>query len=105
VTGTSAVTALRMIGSLALVLALVAMLSRGLRGRSFQATKARGPLEVLARQGLARNASVVVLRAADRGLVLGVSYENSGDAIRESMLLVQTNAKGGLDEVAVIPLG
>jgi flagellar protein FliO/FliZ len=65
--------AARVVASLGVVLAIVAFLARGNAKRLLSGRRAAAPLEVLARQSLARNASVVVLRTADRALVLGVT--------------------------------
>jgi flagellar protein FliO/FliZ len=63
----------RVVASLGAVLALLAFLARGNAKKLLTGRRAASPLEVLARQGLARSASVVVVRAADRALVLGVT--------------------------------
>ncbi len=58
--------------SLGAVLGLIALLGRGAR----RGIGGRGPVkevDVVARQGLARNASVVVVRAAGRVFLLGVT--------------------------------
>lgn len=67
----------RLIVSLGIVLALMAVLAKVLRNRVMpgmgRTAVRRDALQVLARQPLSRSASVVVVRAADRTLVLGVS--------------------------------
>lgn len=67
----------RLIISLGIVLALMAVLAKILRNRVMpgmgRTAVRRDALQVLARQPLSRSASVAVVRAADRTLVLGVS--------------------------------
>lgn len=67
----------RLVISLAIVLAIMAVLARVLRSRVMpgvgRSAVRRDALQVLARQPLSRSASVAVVRAADRTLVIGVS--------------------------------
>lgn len=67
----------RLIVSLAIVLGLMALLARFVRNRTLpglnRATVAPGTLQVMARQPLSRTASVVLVRAADRAFILGVT--------------------------------
>lgn len=46
------------------------------KGKRLDARRAAGLVQVLARHGLGRNASVQVVRAGDRVLVLGVTEQN-----------------------------
>jgi flagellar protein FliO/FliZ len=67
---------LRVAVSLAVVLGLLAMAARyagrkGLGAGPTRSTAAK--VEVVARQGIGRNTSVVIVRAAERALVLGVT--------------------------------
>jgi flagellar protein FliO/FliZ len=64
--------ALRILLSLLVVLTLMWALARMARGPLLR-RGALGGLAVVARQQLSRNASLVVVRLADRGLVLGVT--------------------------------
>lgn len=66
----------RLAGSLAVVVLLMVVAGRVLRSRSSFGAAARGrtpPIEVLARQGFGRNASVALVRAGGRALVIGVT--------------------------------
>jgi flagellar protein FliO/FliZ len=66
----------RLFVSLAVVLGLMALAGKWLRQRGGAAGPRRGRpavIEVLARQGVGRNSSVTVVRAAGRLLVLGVT--------------------------------
>ena len=65
----------RLTVSLAVVLGLMVLVARVLRSRTSLGT-ARGrvaPIEVLARQGFGRSASVALVRAGGRALVIGVT--------------------------------
>lgn len=67
---------LRVAVSLAVVLGLLALAAkaaskRGLAGSAGWSSKAS--VEIVARQGIGRNTSVIVVRAAERALVLGVT--------------------------------
>jgi flagellar protein FliO/FliZ len=74
VTGSTFVIAMRLVLSLAVVLGLLALAARAAKAGGFGgARRAAAPIAILARQGVARSASVVVVRAADRALVLGVT--------------------------------
>lgn len=59
--------------SLGAVLGLFALMARGTRRGFGQSRNRTAPLEVVARQSLVRNASVMVVRAGERQLVLGVT--------------------------------
>jgi flagellar biosynthetic protein FliO len=59
--------------SLAAVLGLMWMLARASRKGGRGRGRSAGPLEVIARQQLSRNASIAVVRVADRALVIGVT--------------------------------
>jgi flagellar protein FliO/FliZ len=62
--------------SLAVVLGLMFVLAHVLRRRGLVTRPARGAsneIEVVARRGLGRNAAIAVVRAAGRGMVLGVT--------------------------------
>lgn len=73
-TGSTFVIGMRLVLSLAVVLGLLALAARAARAGGFgNARRASAPIAILARQGVARSASVVVVRAADRALVLGVT--------------------------------
>lgn len=67
----------RLVVSLAIVLALMAALAWVLRNRMVpgirRPTAPRDTLQVVARHALSRSASVAVVRAADRALVIGIS--------------------------------
>jgi len=63
----------RVLLSLALVLGLMWMLGRWARSRTNGKGNSKEALTVLARQQLSRNASVAVVKIADRALVLGVT--------------------------------
>jgi flagellar protein FliO/FliZ len=63
----------RVLLSLALVLGVMWVLGRWARSRTGTKGKSRETLTVLARQQLTRNASVAVVKIADRALVLGVT--------------------------------
>lgn len=67
----------RLVISLGIVLALMAVLAKVLRNRVMpgmgRTAVRRDALQVLARQPLSRAASVAVVRAGDRMLVIGVS--------------------------------
>lgn len=67
----------RLIVSLAVVLGLMALVARLVRKGALPGLKrskfAPGALQVVARQPLSRTASVVLVRAADRALVIGVT--------------------------------
>lgn len=67
----------RLVISLGIVLALMAVLAKVLRNRVMpgmgRTAVRRDVLQVLARQSLSRSASVAIVRAADRTLVIGVS--------------------------------
>ena len=63
----------RVLLSLALVLGVMWLLGRWARTRTGGKGKSRETLTVLARQQLTRNASVAVVKIADRALVLGVT--------------------------------
>ena len=70
---------LRVVVSLGVVLALMAGTGKVLRRSGLAGTApgsrrgARRPVEVMARHGLSRGASVTVIRLGGRGLVLGVT--------------------------------
>ncbi len=68
---------LRVIVSLVVVVALMLAFSALLRrGGAGGLGRRRGSIEVVARQGLSRNASITLVRAGDRALVLGVTDNN-----------------------------
>jgi flagellar protein FliO/FliZ len=74
---------IRLVVSLGIVIALMVLATKVVRKRGYggsAAAPARGAssasVEVLARRGLSRNSSVVVVRAGGRNLVLGVSDNN-----------------------------
>ena len=71
----SLVLLLRVVVSLAVVLGLLALAARFARrgGMGVPAARSAARVEVVARQGIGRNSSVVVVRAAERALVLGVT--------------------------------
>ena len=70
----------RLLVSLAVVLAVMALAGRAMRKRAYpHGAPRRGkaaPIEVLARQGLGRSASVAVVRAGGKTLLLGVTETN-----------------------------
>jgi len=69
-------TGMRLVLSLAVVLGLLALAAKAARNGGFAmggARRSSAPVAVLHRQGLAKSASLVVVRAADRALVLGVT--------------------------------
>ena len=67
--------ALRVGLSLACVLGLVWLVSKGLLKGGRRGAGAAGSVEVLARQSLSRAASLAVVRVGDRGLVVGVTEQ------------------------------
>lgn len=68
--------ALRVVLSLAIVLGLLVFATRFVRGGGILgARRTGGPLAILARQGLNRSGSIVVVRAGERALVLGVTEQ------------------------------
>lgn len=71
----SIVLVLRVALSLAVVLGLLAFAARAASRRGLGTAPGRSGarVEVVARQGLGRNTSVVIVRAAERALVLGVT--------------------------------
>jgi flagellar protein FliO/FliZ len=71
----SLIMVLRVGVSLAVVLGLLALAARAAsrRGLGNAPGRTAAKVEVLARQGLGRNTSVVIVRAAERALVLGVT--------------------------------
>jgi flagellar protein FliO/FliZ len=73
----SVVLVLRVVLSLVVVLGLLALAARYAGRKGLGGTPTRGrtaaKVEVVARQGLGRNTSVVIVRAAERALVLGVT--------------------------------
>jgi flagellar biogenesis protein FliO len=65
--------------SLAVVLAVMALAGRALRSRAMPGTGRKqrvAPIEVLARQGLGRTASVAMVRAGGKVLLLGITEAN-----------------------------
>lgn len=69
---------LRVIISLVVVVSLMLVFSSYLRrGGAFGAiSRKRGTLEIVSRQGLSRNASITLVRAGSRALILGVTDHN-----------------------------
>src|SRR3954468_24508152 len=82
----------RLIISLAVVLGLMTLAGRALRRRAVPGMSRRArvaPIEVLARQGLGRTASVAMVRAGGKVLLLGVTDTNVnllGEADDEALL-------------------
>lgn len=83
----------RLLLSLAVVLAVMALAGRAMRRRTFpNGAPRRGrvaPIEVLARQGLGRSASVALVKAGGKVLVLGVTETNVsvlGEADEDAIL-------------------
>lgn len=78
---------LRLVLSLGLVIGLMAVLAKVARGRLGRAgvRTANTPyqLQVLSRQQVGKNASVLLVRAGDKGLLLGVT-EHSVSLIQET---------------------
>ena len=78
---------LRLAVSLGVVIVLMAVLARLARGRLGRgvgrATGAPYQLQVLSRQQIGKNASVLLVRAGDKGLLLGVT-EHSVSLIQET---------------------
>lgn len=69
----------RLLVSMALVLLVMALAGRALRKRALPGIRGRqkvAPIEVLARQGLGRTASVAMVRAGGKVLLLGVTDTN-----------------------------
>ena len=69
----------RMLVGMAVVLAVMALFGRALRRKAMPGLRGRGrmvPIEVLARQGLGRSASVAMVRAGGKVLLLGVTEQN-----------------------------
>lgn len=75
---------LRVVVSLGLVLCLLWFAARGLR-KTQRRTRGGVDVDVLARQPLARNASLAVVRLGDRALVLGVT-ESRIDLLHDAAL-------------------
>lgn len=97
----------RLLVSLAVVLAVMALAGKAMRRRSFPNGMPRrgrvAPIEVLARQGLGRSASVALVRAGGKVLVLGVTETNVnvlGEA-DESAVLLEEDAGSGADWTAL----
>ena len=67
---------LRVASSLAAVLGLIWLLSRGGRRRTGGRVAAAGRFTVVGRQSLGRHAGVAVVRVGDRALVLGVTEQS-----------------------------
>jgi flagellar protein FliO/FliZ len=76
---------LRVAVSLTVVLGLLAMAARAAsrRGLGTMPGRSGARVEIVARQGLGKNTSVVIVRAADRALVLGVT-ESSVSLLAEA---------------------
>jgi flagellar biogenesis protein FliO len=69
----------RLAVSLAVVLAVMALAGRALRRKAMPGMSRRqriAPIEVLARQGLGRTASVAMVRAGGKVLLLGITEAN-----------------------------
>lgn len=69
-------TGVRLVLSLVVVFGLLALAAKAARNGGFGTggnRRSTAPVAVLARQGLGKSSSVVVVRAADRALVLGVT--------------------------------
>ena len=69
----------RLLVSMALVLLVMALAGRALRKKALPGMRGRNrvtPIEVLARQGLGRTASVAMVRAGGKVLLLGVTETN-----------------------------
>lgn len=69
----------RLLVSMALVLLVMALAGRALRRKSLPGIRGRqkvAPIEVLARQGLGRSASIAMVRAGGKVLLLGVTDSN-----------------------------
>lgn len=86
---------LRLALSLGVVVGLMAALARVARGRLGRTT-GRGAdpalqLQVLARQAIGKNASVLLVRSGDKGLLLGVT-EHNVSLIRETELASAVDA-------------
>jgi len=80
---------LRLVLALGIVIGLMAVLAkvaRGRWGRGFvRTTQVPYQLQVLSRQSIGKNASVLLVRAGDKGLLLGVT-EHSVSLIQETEL-------------------
>ncbi len=63
----------RVLLSLGFVLGVMWLVGRWVRGRNSGRSKSRQALTVLARQQLTRNASIAVVKVADRAMVLGIT--------------------------------
>jgi flagellar protein FliO/FliZ len=77
---------LRLVVSLGVVVLLMAALARVARGRLGRTTRGSDPalqLQILSRQAIGKNASVLLVRAGDKGLLLGVT-EHSISLIQET---------------------
>jgi flagellar biosynthetic protein FliO len=78
---------LRLVLSLGIVIGVMAMLAKLARGRlgrvGARTPKSPYQLQVLSRQQIGKNASVLLVRAGDRGLLLGVT-EHSVSLIQET---------------------
>jgi flagellar biogenesis protein FliO len=74
---------IRLVVSLGIVVGLMLLASKTVRKRGYGGSAAapkkgapKADVEVLARKGLSKNSSIVVIRAGGRNLVLGVSDNN-----------------------------
>ena len=82
----SAALLLRLVVSLGLVLALMMAAAAVLRRRALPGVGMRRrpvPIEVMGRQGLGRSASVAIVRAGGRALVLGIT-DNAVNVLAEA---------------------
>jgi flagellar biogenesis protein FliO len=92
---------LRLVVSLGVVIALMAVLARVAKGRMGRGLGKRavgGPyeLQVVARQQIGKNASVLLVRAGEKGLLLGVTEHN--------VSLIQETEIPTVEEPAPAPL-
>ena len=80
---------LRLVVSLVVVIGLMAVLAKVARGRLgrgvVRTSRVPYQLQVLSRQTIGKNASVLLVRAGDKGLLLGVT-EHSVSLIQETEL-------------------
>jgi flagellar protein FliO/FliZ len=99
---------LRLVVSLGIVIVLMAVVARVARGRLGRvAGRASAPslqLQVLARQTIGKNASVVHVRAGDKALLLGVT-EHSVSLIQETELPVAAPEPVAAGPSIPLPLG
>ncbi|HXX89754.1 MAG TPA: flagellar biosynthetic protein FliO [Acidimicrobiales bacterium] len=87
---------LQLVIGLGVVLGVIALVARVLRGRAglaLSAARRQGPLAVLARQGVAKGSAVAVVRAGRRVFLVGITAQ----AVRRLAELDPAELEGTLD--------